>query len=201
MGILRGASSSLQGSPRLPRSHTPGGTAPSSLQGSPVTLRREGAPRGSPPLTAPNRASPGTPRRRQFSAEPSGASPRGSPCLGRRAGAEGSPLGRDLDHLLPHPVRHTTPRHALPHVPDCTLTTLILVYSLLTACLYAHLHLTAPTCSLTRSHLCIYTLLHSHTPPRHATFNNITRIFRMFHVPTHTFSSVSQMLSRIIISL
>ncbi|MPC35474.1 hypothetical protein E2C01_028898 [Portunus trituberculatus] len=38
---LRGLTYSLQGSPRSPRRHPPGGTAPPSLQSSPVPTRRE----------------------------------------------------------------------------------------------------------------------------------------------------------------
>ncbi|XP_063882195.1 uncharacterized protein LOC135112115 isoform X2 [Scylla paramamosain] len=40
-GGLRGLTCSLQGSPRSPRRHPPGGTAPPSLQSSPVPTRRE----------------------------------------------------------------------------------------------------------------------------------------------------------------
>ncbi|KAG0715193.1 hypothetical protein GWK47_012519 [Chionoecetes opilio] len=103
-GGLRGLASSLQGSPRSPRRHPPGGTAPPSLQSSPVPARRDApsqqqeatpavlvtpagfvAPAAPAASLPPASGSPCLTRRRHLSQEHLRPSPRGSPVMGRRA--------------------------------------------------------------------------------------------------------------------
>lgn len=126
-GEPRGASCSLQGSPRSSRRRSPVGTAPSSLQPSPVVSRREStAPLRqqhqvleetlTPQCTAPRATgSPGQPRRRRISGECPGASPGGSPALSVRSGSSsgegrgaGTPRGSS-EWLAPSGCRQQPP--------------------------------------------------------------------------------------------